>query len=40
MVDQADLIIAYVDHPYGGAYKTLEYAKKKQKNIINLAEQT
>ena len=40
MVDQADLIIAYVDHPYGGAYKALEYAKKKQKNIINLAEQT
>ena len=40
MVDQADLIIAYVDHPYGGAHKALEYAKKKQKNIINLAEQT
>ena len=38
MIEQADLIIAYVDHTYGGAYKTLEYAYKRQKNIINLAE--
>ena len=37
MVDEADLIIAYVMHPLGGAYKTLEYARKKKKKIINLA---
>jgi uncharacterized phage-like protein YoqJ len=36
MMDKADLIIAYVVHKVGGAYNTLEYAKKKNKNIINL----
>ena len=38
MVSQADFIIAYVSHSYGGAYKTLSYAKRKQKAMINLAE--
>ena len=38
MVTEADLIIAYVTHTYGGAYKTLEYARRKKKTIINLAE--
>ena len=38
MVTEADLIIAYVSHTYGGAYKTLEYARRKKKTIINLAE--
>ncbi len=38
MVNQADLIIAYVTHTHGGAYKTLEYARRKKKQIINLAE--
>ena len=37
MVDMADLIIAYVKFSCGGAYKSLEYARKKQKHIINLA---
>ena len=37
MANQADLIIAYVEYTYGGAYKALEYAKKKEKHIINLA---
>ena len=37
MVDQADTVIAYVRYD-GGAAKTLAYAKRKQKNIINLAE--
>ena len=37
MVDQSDLVIAYVSHDYGGAYKTLLYARKKKKDIINLA---
>lgn len=36
MVREADLIIAYVNKS-GGAYKTLEYARKRKKQIINLA---
>ena len=39
MVDQADVVIAYVDHGWGGAAKTLEYARRKKKRIINIAEQ-
>ena len=38
MVEQADLIIAYINHPYGGAYKSLTFAKRKKKRIINLGE--
>lgn len=38
MVHQADLIIAYVEYSNGGAYRTLEYAKRKGKKISNLAE--
>ena len=37
MVERADLIIAYVKYTYGGAYKTLNYAERKKKPIINLA---
>ena len=37
MVDEADLVIAYVVYSWGGAAKTLEYAKRKKKTIINLA---
>jgi len=36
MVDQADMVIACVDHDWGGAAKTLEYAVKKRLRIINL----
>lgn len=39
MVMQADLIIAYVEHSFGGAYKGLEYARRKKKRIVNLAEE-
>lgn len=35
MVDQADIVIAYV-RSGGGAAKTMEYAQKKRKTIINL----
>ena len=38
IVNKADLIIAYVTHKFGGAYKTLMYAKRKKKKIVNLAE--
>ena len=38
MVEEADLVIAYVKYSWGGAAKTLEYAKRKNKTIINLAD--
>ena len=38
MVDSADLIICYVKREYGGAYQAIKYARKKGKQIINLAE--
>ncbi len=37
MVDNSELLVAYVNQYYGGAYATLQYAKKKNKTIINLA---
>ena len=36
MMTNPDLIIAYVDHSYGGAYKSLQVAKRKNKKIINI----
>lgn len=38
MIDKADIIIAYVKYTFGGAYKSLGYARRKKKKIINLAE--
>lgn len=38
MVEQADYLIAMVERKESGAYTTMQYAKKKQKKIINLAE--
>ena len=37
MVDSADLVIAYVKYSWGGAAKTLGYAKRKKVPIINIA---
>lgn len=36
MIDQSDTVISYVKHDRGGAYKTLQYANKKRKTVINL----
>lgn len=36
MVEQADLVIAFVIHSWGGAAHTLEFAEKKQKKILLL----
>lgn len=36
MVDHADVVVAYVNHGWGGAAQTFEYAQKKKKQIINL----
>ena len=34
----ADIIVCYVEHLSGGAYQAVQYAKKFQTKIINLAE--
>ena len=36
MVDSADIVIAYVKYSWGGAARTLEYARRKKKNIIQI----
>ncbi|MBO5316958.1 MAG: hypothetical protein J6A74_00745 [Oscillospiraceae bacterium] len=38
MVDRADLIICYIEHEKGGAWQSVQYALKQNKNVINLAE--
>ena len=38
MVESADVIIAYVNCNYGGAYKAVSYAMRKKKRVINLAQ--
>ena len=38
MMTNADLIIAYVNHGYGGAYQALQIAKRKKKKIINICD--
>ena len=35
MVDNSDFLISYIEHEFGGAYKTLEYARRKKHIIIN-----
>lgn len=38
MITNADLIIAYVSSSYGGAYKSLQFAKRRNKKIINVCD--
>ncbi len=38
MVNEADVLVAYVTHDWGGAAAMLAYAKRKKKEIINYAE--
>lgn len=38
MVDRADLILCYIEQKEGGAWKTVQYAMKQNKSVINLAE--
>ncbi len=38
MVEKADLIVAFVNREYGGAYHTFKHAKRKGKYIFNLAD--
>lgn len=37
IVDRSDLVVCCIQHKNGGAYKTLQYAKKQGKKIVNLA---
>ena len=37
MVDAADLVIAYIEHEEGGAYKTAKYAEKNNKKVVYLS---
>lgn len=39
MIEQADVIIAYITHTYGGAYTMYRYAMKKEKDVYNIAPQ-
>ena len=39
MVDRADLIICYIEHEKGGAWQTIDYARKQGKVVINLADE-
>lgn len=36
IVDNSNYIIFYINHSWGGAYKSFEYANKKHKHYINL----
>ena len=37
MVDRAAYVITYVYRDFGGAYETMKYAHRTEKNVINLA---
>ena len=37
MMEHADVVIAFVERDWGGAYKSYQYAKRKGKRIFNLA---
>ena len=38
MIDRSDLVVCCIQHKSGGAYKTIQYAEKQGKKIINLAD--
>ena len=38
MIEQADFVIAYISHNFGGAYTAYRYAKRKGKTVFNLAQ--
>lgn len=39
IVDRSDLVICCIQHESGGAYRTVQYARKAGKRIINLADE-
>jgi uncharacterized phage-like protein YoqJ len=38
IIKNSDIVIAYVKHSWGGAAKTLTYAKRKHKQIISISD--
>lgn len=38
MVDRSDLVVCCIQHTSGGAYKTIQYAEKQGKKIVNIAD--
>ena len=38
MIQRCDVLIAYVTHGWGGAARTLAYARKKKKTILTYGE--
>ena len=40
MVDRSDLVVFCVEHNSGGAYQTMQYAKKANTTIVNLSAAT
>ena len=38
MIDHSDLVVVFVERHKGGAYAAMQYAKKKNKSVINLAQ--
>ena len=39
MVNQADVVVSYVRHGWGGAASTLRYAERKKKRIISVSDE-
>jgi len=38
MIDRSDLVVCCIQHKGGGAYRTMQYAKKQGKQVRNLAD--
>ncbi|MBQ7386936.1 MAG: hypothetical protein IJW03_02090 [Clostridia bacterium] len=38
MITESELVIIYVNHNYGGAYKSFQFAKRRKKKIINICD--
>lgn len=37
-VDRSDLVVCCIQHKIGGAYRTIQYAEKQGKKIVNIAD--
>lgn len=37
MIDRSNLVVCCIQHKSGGAHKTIQYAMKQNKKIVNLA---
>ena len=40
MINHCDILVCYINRTWGGAIKTFQYAKRKNKTIINLADKS